>query len=177
MTVALGLAQALMLATALQAGPQATSTPVTIAGAQNTPPQAARASPTPRLVSRRAEAWTWTLYSGEGPLVLANEIPDTPRLRTTLECTPGSSVARLTFYDATGSDGYARVQSGAASAEVETRSRRGRLEAALRADHPVFAAFMASGRLSLAAGDQAVAIDIDRANLPKLRRFAELCTG
>ena len=42
---------------------------------------------------------------------------------------------------------------------------------------PVFAAFLASGRLTLNLGEQAEAIEIDRANLPKLRRLAELCTG
>lgn len=159
MTAVLGLAQALVIATAVQTAPQAG-------------PQAA-----PAAAARPAEAWTWTLYEGDGPLVLANEIPDTPRLRTTLECMPGSSIARLSFYEAAGVGGYATVRAGAASAEVETRSRRGRLETALRADHPVFAAFLASGRLNLAVGEQNISIEIDRANLPKLRRFAELCTG
>lgn len=159
MTAVLGLAQALMLAMAVQTAPQAAS------------------QTAPLVAARPAEAWTWTLYNGEGPLVLANEIPDTPRLRTTLECMPGSSIARLAFHETPGVGGYATVRSGAASAEVETRSRRGRLETALRADHPVFAAFLASGRLSLTVGDQTLSIEIDRANLPKLRRFAELCTG
>ena len=49
--------------------------------------------------------------------------------------------------------------------------------AAVRADHPVFAAFLASGRLTLTLGDQSQTVEIDRANLSKLRRFAELCTG
>ena len=47
----------------------------------------------------------------------------------------------------------------------------------LRADHPVFAAFLANGKLQIAVGEQSSAIEIDRANLSKLRRFAELCTG
>jgi len=104
-------------------------------------------------------------------------MPGTPPLRTTLECAPGSSVVRLAFYEARGADGFAVIRSGAASAEVEARARRGRLEATLRADHPVFAAFLASGRLTLSLGDQTKAVEIDRANLSKLRRFAELCTG
>ena len=147
MTALIGLAQATALAMTLQSAPSTT------------------------------EAWTWTLYADSRPLVLANEIPDTPRLRTTLECAPGSSIVRLAFHDAPGADGFATVRSGAASTEVEARARRGRLEAALRADHPVFAAFLASGKLDVAVGEQASPVEIDRANLSKLRRFAELCTG
>jgi hypothetical protein len=124
-----------------------------------------------------APAWTWTLYSGNGPLVLANEIPDTPRLRTTLECAPGSSIVRLTLYDAPPADGFATVTSGAAVTNTETRARRGQLQTMLRADHPVFTAFMASGKLEVTIGEQSSTVEIDRANLFKLRRFAELCTG
>lgn len=167
MTSLLGLSQAMLFALAVQTAPQN--------GAQ--PPTERLQAATPARTPRPSEGWTWTLYSGDGPLVLANEIPDTPRLRTTLECAPGSSIVRLAFHDARGADGFAVVRSGAASAEVEARARRGRLEAVLRADHPVFAAFLASGRLTLTLGEQAEAIEIDRANLPKLRRFAELCTG
>lgn len=167
MTSMLGLTQAMLFALAVHTAPQS--------GAQ---PPAERPQAAPPVRSARAsEGWTWTLYSGDGPLVLANEIPDTPRLRTTLECAPGSSIVRLAFHDAPGADGFAVIRSGAASTEVEARARRGRLEAALRADHPVFAAFLASGRLTLALGDQAETVEIDRANLSKLRRFAELCTG
>ncbi|MEN5147596.1 hypothetical protein [Brevundimonas diminuta] len=171
MTSMLGLAQAAMFALVVQAAPQdGAQAPVER-------PQGAQSTPGPAAPRRPSEGWTWTLYSGDGPLVLANEIPDTPRLRTTLECTPGSSIARLTLHESPGADGFAAVRSGAASAEVETRARRGRLETALRADHPVFAAFLATGRLTLAIGDQTPSVEIDRANLPKLRRFAELCTG
>ncbi|MFK0298452.1 hypothetical protein ACIQTU_04445 [Brevundimonas sp. NPDC090276] len=123
------------------------------------------------------EAWTWTLYADNGPLVLANEIPDTPRLRTTLECAPGSSIVRLTLYDAAPAEGIAVITSGAASANAEARPRRGQLQTMLRADHPVFAAFLASGKLQVAVGEQTSPVEIDRANLSKLRRFAELCTG
>lgn len=124
-----------------------------------------------------AEVWAWTLYADNGPLVLANEIPDTPRLRTTLECAPGSSIVRLTLYGAAPVEGIAVVTSGAASANAEVRPRRGQLQTMLRADHPVFAAFQANGRLQVTVGEQSSAIEIDRANLSKLRRFAELCTG
>lgn len=147
MTAFLGLAQATALALSLQA------------------------APTP------AEAWTWTLYADSGPLVLANEIPDTPRLRSTLECTPGSSIVRLTLYDAAPAQGIAVITSGAVSANVEIQPRRGRFQTMLRADHPVFAAFLASGKLDVAVGEQASPVEIDRADLSKLRRFAELCTG
>lgn len=124
-----------------------------------------------------AEAWTWILYADNGPLVLANEVPDTPRLRTTLECAPGSSIVRLTLYDAAPAEGIAVITSGAATANAEARPRRGQLQTMLRADHPVFAAFLANGRLQVAVGEQSLPIEIDRANLSKLRRFAELCTG
>ena len=124
-----------------------------------------------------AQVWAWTLYADNGPLVLANEIPDTPRLRTTLECAPGSSIVRLTLYDAAPAEGIAVVTSGAASANAEVRLRRGQLQTMLRADHPVFAAFQANGRLQVTVGEQSSPIEIDRANLSKLRRFAELCTG
>ncbi len=130
-----------------------------------------------QTASAPADAWTWTLYADSGPLVLANEIPDTPRLRSTLECAPGSSIVRLTLYDAAPAEGIAVITSGAASANVEIQPRRGRFQTMLRADHPVFAAFLASGKLDVAVGEQASPVEIDRANLSKLRRFAELCTG
>ena len=129
------------------------------------------------LQTAPAEAWTWTLYADSGPLVLANEIPDTPRLRATLECTPGSSIVRLTLYDAAPAEGIAVIASGAAAANAEARPRRGQLQTMLRADHPVFTAFQANGRLDVTVGEQSSPIEIDRANLSKLRRFAELCTG
>ena len=44
-------------------------------------------------VAPATPAWTWTLYD-DNPLVLANEVPDTARLRSTFECEPGSSVVR-----------------------------------------------------------------------------------
>lgn len=125
----------------------------------------------------QADAWTWTLYTDNGPLVLANEIPDTPRLRTTLECAPGSSIVRLTLYGAAPVEGIAVITSGAASANAEARPRRGQLQTMLRADHPVFAAFLANGKLQVSVGEQTSSVEIDRANLSKLRRFAELCTG
>jgi hypothetical protein len=147
MTALIGLAQATALAMTLQSAPSTT------------------------------EAWTWTLYGDSRPLVLANEIPDTPRLRSTLECAPGSSIVRLTLYDARPVEGIAVITSGGAAANAEARPRHGRLQTMLRADHPVFAAFLANGQLDVVVGEQTSPVEIDRANLPKLRRFAELCTG
>lgn len=174
MTSMLGLTQVAMFALTVQTAPQA-GMQTSVERPQTAPSSQATSVQSPR--PRATEGWTWTLYSGDGPLVLANEIPDTPRLRTTLECTPGSSIARLTLHQATGADGFATVRSGAATAEVEARARRGRLETALRADHPVFAAFLTSGRLTLVLNGQTSVVSIDRGDLPKLRRFAELCTG
>ena len=124
-----------------------------------------------------AAAWTWTLYEGEGPLVLANEIPDTPRLRATLECDPGSGVTRVSLYETQAPAGFATARSGQATAAVEVSNTRGRLQTALRTDHPVFAAFAAGGRLELEFADSEHAVEIGRAALPRLRRFAELCSG
>jgi hypothetical protein len=133
-------------------------------------PQTAAATP--------EAAWTWTLYGDDTPVVLANEVPDTPNLRTTLECEPGSSVARLTLYGGEAATGMARVTAGEAAAVAEAEAARGGgLKLALRTDHPVFAAFGASGRLAVAVGDQRRAVEVPAAHLAKLRRFAELCSG
>ena len=61
-----------------------------------------------------SSAWTWTLYDDD-PLVLANEVPDTARLRSTFECDPGSSVVRLSLYPAAPAHGFARVTAGSAA--------------------------------------------------------------
>ena len=123
-------------------------------------------------------AWTWTLYSDAAPVVLANEAPDTPNLRATLECDPGSSVARVTLYGGEAMTGMARVASGDASAVAEAATpRTGTSRLALRVDHPVFAAFIVAGRMTDAAGDQDRLIEVPSAHLAKLRRFAELCSG
>ena len=57
-------------------------------------------------------AWTWTLYADEARVALANEVPDTPNLRFTLECDPASGVARVTFYGGPAQAGMARVTAG-----------------------------------------------------------------
>lgn len=133
-------------------------------------PQTAAAAPS-------EAAWTWTLYS-DTPVVLANEVPDTANLRTTLECDPGSSVARLTLYGGEDGVGMARVTAGDAAAMAPAEAARGGgIKLALRTDHPVFAAFGAGGRLGVAVGDQRRTVEVPAVHLAKLRRFAELCSG
>ncbi|HYD27886.1 hypothetical protein [Brevundimonas sp.] len=129
---------------------------------QSTPPEA---------------AWTWTLYADEARVALANEVPDTPNLRFTLECDPASGVARVTFYGGAGESGMARVTAGEASAVTESIAERGAIKLALRTDHPVFAAFAADGRMAAAVGGQRRAVEVPRPHLAKLRRFTELCSG
>ncbi|TPW02760.1 MAG: hypothetical protein FD125_1912 [bacterium] len=127
---------------------------------------------------RPESAWTWTLYSDAEPVVLAHEVPDTANLRTTLECDPGASVARLTLYGGPPLAGMARVTAGEAYAVAEAATvRAGATRLALRTDHPVFAAFTVDGRLAIVVGEQRRPIEIPAAHLAKLRRFAELCSG
>lgn len=123
-------------------------------------------------------AWTWTLYGDDTPVVLANEVPDTANLRTTLECEPGSSVARLTLYGGETANGMARLTSGDASAVAQTEAARGGgIKLVLRTDHPVFTAFGVGGRLGVAVGEQRRTVEVPTVHLAKLRRFAELCSG
>ncbi len=123
-------------------------------------------------------AWTWTLYADATPVVLANEVPDTASLRATLECDPGSSVARLTLYGGGGLAGMARAAAGEASAVSEAEiGRGGAAKLALRTDHPVFAAFAVDGRMTITVGDQRRPVEVPAAHLAKLRRFAELCSA
>lgn len=123
-------------------------------------------------------AWTWTLYADDAPVVLANEVPDTPSLRTTMECDPGSSVARLTLYQAEGLAGMGRIASGEARAVTQVETARGGVSRlALRTDHPVFTAFAGSGALTISVGGTRQSVEIPAAHLAKLRRFVELCSG
>jgi hypothetical protein len=122
-------------------------------------------------------AWTWTLYDDD-PLVLANEVPDTARLRSTFECEPGSSVVRLSLYPSAPARGFARVTAGSASTTAPVEPARGEgLRLVLRSDHPVFAAFAADGHLGVMIGDAHRDIEVQRVHLAKLRRFAELCAS
>jgi len=123
-------------------------------------------------------AWTWTLYADTTPVVLANEVPDTANLRATLECDPGTSVARLVLYGGPPLSGVARIAAGEASAVVEAETARaGVSRLALRTDHPLFAAFTVDGRLVISVGDERRPVEVPPAHLAKLRRFAELCSG
>ncbi|MBJ7318035.1 MAG: hypothetical protein JHC96_04470 [Brevundimonas sp.] len=140
--------------------------------------QAAAQPPSPPL------AWTWTLYESEGPVVLANEVTDTPALRATLQCAPRSNVATVTLYDTDARSapetqpGFARLTSGAASTTSAARiGRGGRLEVTLRTDHPLFAAFVGSGDMAIMTGDRTGAVKVERPHLAKLRRFADRCAG
>jgi hypothetical protein len=134
-----------------------------------------QATPTP--------AWTWTLYEGDGPMVFANERPDTPDLKATLQCAPGSSVVDVTVYDlddrrSPPQSSFARLTSGAVSATSEVRvDRGGRVKITLRTDHPLFAAFVGSGDMTVLTGDHALAVKVERPHLAKLRRFADRCAG
>ena len=123
-------------------------------------------------------AWTWTLYSEAARVVLANEVPDTANLRATLECDPGTGVARLTLYGGAPLTGLARVSAGGSTGVAEAEAGRGDASRlSLRTDHPAFAAFGVDGELSVAAGDQRRTVQVPAAHLAKLRRFAELCSG
>jgi len=131
-----------------------------------------------------AERWTWTLYeSGDGaPVVLANEIPDTANLRATLECEPGSGAARVAVYGVEGaSSGYVAIHSGdtRAASQGETTEEAGveRLTASLRLEHPVFAAFAETGRLSLVQGDTRWPIRVPAAHRVLISDFAAACGG
>lgn len=130
------------------------------------------------LVQAAEPPWTWTLYEEGGAMVLANEVPDTPQLRATLECEPGSGAARLSLYGGSPAAGFGAASSGEASTAVQAGvSRTGALTAMLRTDHPVFASFAASGELTLAVGDQRRRVWVEAPHLPKLRSFAARCGG
>lgn len=122
-------------------------------------------------------AWTWTLYEGEGPTVLAHEVPDTPQLRSTFECAPGSGVTRVAVYGGGLGGGFAMITAGTASATAQAEAGRGKLSFALRTDHPVFSQFVAAGGLTVTSGAQSQTVTVDRAHLTRLRRFAEICGG
>lgn len=123
-------------------------------------------------------AWTWTLYDGDGRLALAEENSSATRLRTTLECDPGSGVTRLTLFDFGAPSGYARFSAGGAGGAAEAAaSADGALSLTLRIDHPAFVAFLSGGRLDIVAGDRERRVETGRPHLSRLRSFAEQCAG
>ena len=130
------------------------------------------------IQSAPAAGWTWSLYEGEGPMVLANDIPDTASLRATLQCLPGSGAVSVAVYGEDASAGFARITSGGSTATSEARiGRGGKLETAIPVDHPAFSAFVANGRMTIAVGDDASTITVERPHMAKLRRFADRCAG
>ncbi len=126
--------------------------------------------------AQEAHRWAWSLYESGGSVVLANEVPDTTLLKATLECTPGGDTATLSLYDPQARPGFARLSVGEATGTAELQAARGgKMETALRLDHPVFTTFVAKGALSIASGDGRVELSADPAFLPVLRQFAERC--
>ncbi len=126
----------------------------------------------------QGQAWTWTLYADSAPVVLAQEIPDTPRLNTTLQCEPGSGAVRITLYQPGLTGGFATLSAGGAAATAEAAAGRdGSTATAIRVEHPAWRAFVTGGRLAVAVGEGAQDVTIPADHLPKLRRFTELCGG
>lgn len=121
--------------------------------------------------------WTWTLYDRGDMLVLADEIPDTARLRTTLQCEPGSGIASVDLYEGPIKAGFAILTSGTASATTEASSRADLRTLAVRTDHPVFGQFLLTGALDVAVAGQHQTVRVPSVYLGRLRRFAELCAG
>lgn len=123
-----------------------------------------------------AARWVWSLYDGEGSVALAHEVPDTDQLRAVLECAPRSGVARVTVFGAAERPAFVTLASGSASAASERVEADG-LAAALRLDHPVFQAFVASGRLTVSAGESSTVVAVPAADRAKLARFQALCAS
>lgn len=139
------------------------------------------AASTPFMVAGAAHAqagWTWTLYPDANPVVLAQEIPDTPELKTTFECDNGTGRVRISLYDLPQwSGGHATLRSGRQTAMTEIEASRHLLRANISADHPVFMAFQANGQLVLSREAHSTTVTLEPEHLGKLRRFAELCTS
>lgn len=129
------------------------------------------------IAAQPSPPWTWALYERRAPIVLAEEVPDTPQLRTTLECQPGSGLARVSLYGLQPANGFMRFAAGDASATGEAATRSGAVHATLPVSHPAFVQFIAAGRLTVTVGEQSRRIEATGAHLAKLRRFAELCAG
>lgn len=128
-------------------------------------------------VALQGPDWTWTLYEGEGPLVLAHEIVDTPQLSSTLECAPGSGAVKVSVYGGDLVAGFATVAAGDAEATAQAEAGQGKASLALRTDHPAFLGFVTSGRMTISIGGHDHSITVEPDHLAKLRRFAQLCGG
>lgn len=130
------------------------------------------------LMGQDPATWTWTLYEDGSSVVLANEVPDTPQLRATLECEVGSGAATVRLYGFGAAASFAELSAGSATATSQaTSGPDGSVAAGLRLDHPAFTAFAASGRLAVSSGQTRGTVTVERAHLAKLRRFGELCAG
>lgn len=122
--------------------------------------------------------WTWTLYADSTPIVLAQEIPDTPRLKATLECDRDGTQVHVSLYDADpAAAGPITFKSGRQSGMGELRATGRRLSTSLPVDHPVFLAFQASGTLEMVSGERTLPVTVEPSHLPKLARFAEACAS
>lgn len=122
--------------------------------------------------------WVWNLYADSNPVVLAQEIPDTPRLKTTLECETGSNRVRIVLYDSHKlTAGAATLRSGNSNAVAEVSPRTDSILTALPADHPAFVSFTASGALRLEQSSEAMDLVVQQPYLNLLRQFARLCAA
>jgi len=119
--------------------------------------------------------WVWTLYEGEGPLVFANEVPDTPQLKATFDCTPGSGVVRVSVYDDGLVPGIATLTSGDSTAMTEATVGTDKISVPVRTDHPLFTQMMANGELKIAIGDAEQAVEVQPPFQTVMRRFGDLC--
>lgn len=126
----------------------------------------------------QSRQWVWSLYADGSPVVLAQEIPDTPELKTTLECEPEGNRVRITLYGPHHmTSGPATIQSGSVSNIGEITTRADTVRAAIPADHPAFVSFTASGALQLEQNGQAIDLMVEQPYLNILRRFARLCAA
>lgn len=118
--------------------------------------------------------WVWTLYADAEPVVLAEEIADTDRLRATLECRPGSGAVTVSLYEAgSAQPGFVTIRSGNASATSAAEVADGHASFALRTDHPVFAALIGGRRATIGGLGADRTLDLSAAT--ERRRFAMLC--
>ena len=132
----------------------------------------------PVTTEAQTPRWTWTLYDSSDPVVLALEIPDTPVLRTTLECQAGSGQVLISLYDEPRlAEGPAVLEAGSHKAAAEVRHRRDRRTTVVALDHPVFTAFQTSGQLDITSGDHTATIHVLGARTETLRRFAQACAS
>jgi len=125
--------------------------------------------------SGAAPAWVWTLYEGDGPLVFANEVPDTPQLKATFDCAPGSGVVRVSVYGDGLVQGIATLTSGDSTAMTEATVGTDKISVPVRTDHPLFTQMMANGALKIAVGDAEQSVEVQPPFQTAMRRFGDLC--